>query len=228
MKRSDYENVKRSLEFSDIKYELREEGGKKKIRGYASVFESPSKNALWGDKKEIIGRGAFSKTIRENKDIKALFNHNTDKVLGAVRSGTLTLSIDANGLYFEIDPAEELRSYEKDLLISIDRGDISGCSFGFYPVKYHYEERDGEDFLIIDELKLFEISIVPFPAYTEAGADFRNEQKKEGENTIDSEQPETEEPDSTDKPDSTQDQPGNSTEKKRSYWENQMMIFKLK
>lgn len=228
MKRSEKEKMKRSLEFDNIKFEIREESGKKKIRGYASVFDSPSNNPLWGDRKEIIGPGAFNKTLRENKNIKALYNHNTDKILGSVRAGTLELKIDANGLYFEIEPAEELRSYEKDLLISLKRKDVSGCSFGFYPVKYHYETRDSEDFVIIDELKLFEISIVPFPAYSEAGADFRNEGKNETENTIDIVEPINKKPGATEEPDPTTDQPDNSTESKRSYWETQMLILKLR
>ena len=72
---------KRSFEFAETKLELREEDGVKKIRGYASVFNSPSNNPLWNGMHEIIGRNAFVKTLGETNDIKALYNHNTDKVM---------------------------------------------------------------------------------------------------------------------------------------------------
>ncbi len=217
---------KRSLDFNNINISVKTEDGKKKIRGHASVFDSPSNNPLWGDKKEIIGRSAFNKTLKENKDIKSLYNHNTDKVLGSLRAETMNINIDDTGLYFEIEPAEKLRSYEEDLIISLERGDISGCSFGFVPIKAHYETRNGHKYVVIDELKLLEISLTPFPAYDQADADFRNEEKSEEKNTIEVED-EKPEPASEEIPGATQDQPEEPTDNK-AFWDNEMLILKLK
>ncbi len=174
---------KRNLDFNIGKIETREEDGKKLIRGYASVFDTPSNSKIWGVR-EIIGRSAFTKTLKESRDIKALCNHDKAQVLGSTRAETLKLEVDEKGLYFEIDPAEELRSYEKDLLISLERGDVSGCSFGFYIVKFHEEHRGDENYVIIDELKLLEISVVTFPAYDETSVDHRGDDFNPVENFI--------------------------------------------
>lgn len=222
-----------------------DENGKKRIRGHAAVFDSPSNSPLWwGDIYEVIGRTAFNKTLQEAKDIKALFNHDTALVLGSTKAGTLELKTDDTGLYFEIIPAENLRSYENDLMISIERGDISGCSFGFFPVKWHEEYREKEEIevLVIDELRLFEVSVVAFPAYGETDVDFRGaqaEKKRRGEDTIEGEIEHSE--DNTEGQSSHEEEPAEghseegdqpaddaATEKRRSYWSNFLMIEKLK
>ena len=235
------EVVKRSIDVADASVELRNDDGVKRIRGYASLFDTPSKNPLWntgtGRVREVIGRSAFNKTLQENQHIKALVNHNDDKVLASRSSGTLQLNNDEKGLYFEITPAEELRSYEKDLLISMERGDVTGCSFAFQPVKYHDEERSGENVRVIDELKLKEVSVVAFPAYGEAGADYRSESNDHSDDVIekDNNDQERQEPESTEaietsdsledtedrsQPEVTHDdQPSENTDQVRAYWE---------
>ncbi len=42
--------------------------------------------------------------MASNPDVRALWNHNADCVLGRTTSGTLHLNIDARGLAYKIDP----------------------------------------------------------------------------------------------------------------------------
>lgn len=131
-----------------------------KICGYASVFNSPT--MIDDFFTEEIAPGAFSRTILEN-DVRALFNHNWDNVLGRMSSGTLELREDEKGLYFEATLPDT--TIAKDLAISIERGDVNQCSFGFYPSveEWNYDVEPAHRRII--EAELFEISIVTIPAY---------------------------------------------------------------
>src|SRR5262245_46107276 len=97
-----------------------------KINGHAAVFgvEADIAGLFW----ERIEPGAFTKAIGRD-DVRALWNHNPDYVLGRNTSGTLRLSEDEKGLAVEIDPPDT--QWARDLAISIRRGDVSQMSFGF-------------------------------------------------------------------------------------------------
>lgn len=141
--------------------ELRiEDGDRPKIVGYASVFNQMSDDL--GGFKEIVRPGAFKKTIAES-DIRALFNHDPNYVLGRKKTGTLTLEEDEHGLRISVDPPDT--TWARDLLTSIKRGDIDQMSFGFKTIKDEWEKRDGENLRFLDEARLFDISPVTFPAY---------------------------------------------------------------
>lgn len=136
------------------------------IKGYASVFNSPT--IIAGCWKEQIESGAFSKTLNED-DIRALFNHNWDNVLGRNKAGTLMLNEDEHGLAFDVDLPQT--TVAKDLSISMDRGDINQCSFGFIPTIDEWDYSDPDmPVRTIKEVQLFEISIVPLPAYDDTEA----------------------------------------------------------
>ena len=143
--------------------ELRVEGDKKpKILGYASVFNQKSDDL--GGFREIVKPGAFAKTISES-DIRALFNHDPNYVLGRKKTGTLELAEDEHGLRISINPPET--TWAKDLLTSIKRGDIDQMSFGFTTIKDEWEKGiEGElNTRYLVEVRLFDISPVTFPAY---------------------------------------------------------------
>src|SRR5690625_2627846 len=73
-----------------------------KISGYAAIFNSRTSIGDWFD--EIISPGAFDKSISaKNADIRALYNHNWDNVLGRTKVKTLMLREDDKGLNFEIE-----------------------------------------------------------------------------------------------------------------------------
>lgn len=152
--------------------ELRVEGEQKQpvIRGYAAVFNVVSENLGWF--REIIRPGAFKKTINDGADVRALFNHNPDFVIGRTKSGTLKLTEDEKGLFIEATPPDA--TWARDLVLSISRGDIDQMSFGFETVKDRWGTEGGESMRELLEAKLFDVSPVTYPAYTQTSVSARS------------------------------------------------------
>lgn len=124
---------------------------------------------------ERLMPGCFDRAVKED-DIRALFNHNQDAILGRARAGTLRLSIDNTGLRYEIDPPDTQTA--RDLLESLKRGDVSGSSFSFdYRAKdvILQSEDDGSerDLIEVRDVTLYDIGPVTFPAYTSTTAEAR-------------------------------------------------------
>lgn len=139
-------------------HEARAEG--KKLVGYAAVFDQETRIS---DFHEVIRRGAFSASLAAGDDKLALVDHDSGKVLGRTKSGTLRLFEDERGLRFEVDMPET--SLGRDLLAMAARGDLGGASFAFTVPP------DGEvwtgDKRELRSVRLHEISIVQsFPAYS--------------------------------------------------------------
>jgi len=142
----------------------------KKIIGYASVFNQWSEDL--GYFKEKVKRGAFKKTIQE-ADVRALFNHDPNFVLGRNKSGTLELEEDKKGLKIEIDPPDT--QWARDLLVSMERGDINQMSFGFKTIKDKWDESDPKEITReLLEVELFDVSPVTYPAYPQTSAQVRS------------------------------------------------------
>lgn len=138
------------------------------VAGYAAMFNARSEPL--GDFVEIIAPGAFAGSI--NDDIRALWNHEDGDVLGRTVSGTLRLAEDATGLSVEIDLPDTGRG--RDAVPSIRRGDVSGMSFGFQTVKDDWAYIDGIIVRTLIEVRLFEVSIVTFPAYPDTSVALRS------------------------------------------------------
>ena len=149
--------------------------GKKVITGYAAVFYDPNdpgtEYRMWSDMVERIMPGAFDKALRED-DVRGLFNHDDSAILGRTKSGTMRLSVDRKGLKYEIDPPDT--SCARDLMQSLARGDVDGSSFLFQPVVNTYREVDGVYFVERNEVKLFDVGPVAFPAYESTEASVRS------------------------------------------------------
>lgn len=147
-----------------VEIETRQDGGMT-VRGYAVVFNSPSVDM--GDWREIIRPGAFGDVLRKNPDVRALADHDSSKVLGRTKSGTLRLVQDARGLSFELDMPQT--SYARDLAESIQRRDVTGASFAFRLDRGDDRWNQQDDGTRLREITRFaelrEISIVTFPAY---------------------------------------------------------------
>lgn len=139
--------------------ELRASADGKSISGYAAVFDSPSSDL--GGFTEVIKPGAFARCIRDRQDVRCLFNHSPNHVLGRTASGTLELHEDSQGLFFKCSlPKTALAS---DLRESIARGDVSGCSFGFSVHEDNWPSGDRRELLDIGTL--YDVGPVTFPAY---------------------------------------------------------------
>lgn len=146
---------------SDFKTRAESDGGKY-IEGYFAVFNQATE--LWGNCFEQIAPGAFANSLEKN-DIRCLFNHDTAIVLGRMGSGTLELKEDAHGLWGSVRINEE-DSQAMDIYARVERGDINGCSFGFYPTEEKYEDRaDGSTLWTVLDTDTLEVSVVTFPAY---------------------------------------------------------------
>ncbi|MEK5171811.1 HK97 family phage prohead protease [Heyndrickxia sp. FSL W8-0496] len=135
------------------------------ISGYASVFNS--KTSIGDYFEEVIAPGAFARSLAEN-DVRALFNHNWDKVLGRTKSGTLRLMEDERGLKFEVDLPNTTAA--RDLVESMERKDIDQCSFGFIATEEDWNYSVEPALRTVIEADLFEISVVSIPAYDDTEA----------------------------------------------------------
>lgn len=133
----------------------------KQVSWYPALFNSLSEDMGF---RETIKPSAFNKTVRE-ADVRALFNHNPDYVLGRNTAGTLDLSVTRKGLRAAVNPPDT--QWANDLMVSVDRGDISGGSFGFQVVKDDWR-MDGDTLVReLQEVRLFDVSLVTYPAYPE-------------------------------------------------------------
>lgn len=145
-----------SVERRSCGVELRAAG--RRLEGYAAVFASPAKI---GGFTESINTGAFTRTLVGNTDILALVDHDSTRLIGRTKSGTLRLAQDTRGLHFDLDvPQTQLGN---DLLALAERGDLGGMSFGFRSKDDQWPDPETR---ILRDVDLFEISVVQaFPAY---------------------------------------------------------------
>lgn len=149
------------------------------IRGYAAVYNVDSE---WmGGFYEQISAGAFD-NVMEN-DVRAYFNHDENYLLGRVSSGTLRISTDKKGLFYEVDLPNT--TYANDLIELMKRGDVNQSSFAFLIEKDRWEQRDGVTYRIIEKVsRLLDVSPVAQPAYPDATSELKrreleNENKEE-------------------------------------------------
>lgn len=138
------------------------------IGGYAAVFNS---TADIGDSfREVIAPGAFSGVA--GSDVRALIDHDSGRVIGRTTAGTLRLREDETGLAVEIDLPDTTDG--RDLATLIERGDISGMSFGFIVTKQTWDETGAAPVRLIEAVDLREVSVVAFPAYDDTSIAMRS------------------------------------------------------
>lgn len=140
--------------------ERRAEGDTTTVSGYAAIFGEVAD--IGGYFNEVLARGAFTRTL-QTADVRAYFDHDRGRVLGRSTAGTLRLAEDAKGLAVEIDLPDT--SDGRDTRTLIERGDISGMSFGFVVLRQEWDESGEIPLRTILEVELREVSIVSEPAY---------------------------------------------------------------
>lgn len=139
--------------------EVRAEGEKRTLTGYAVVWDS---DTTIGDYfVERIAKNAFTKALRN--DILALVNHDSGRVVGRTKSGTLRLAQDDHGLKVEIDVPDTTDG--NDLWKLVERGDVSGMSFSFRATKQEWDESGDMPKRTVIEAELYEVTATPIPAY---------------------------------------------------------------
>jgi Escherichia/Staphylococcus phage prohead protease len=141
------------------------------IEGYFALYENETE--LFDGVYEIITKGAFDNTL--GNDIRALWNHNTQYVLGRNKSGTLEIKTDDKGLYGVVKLPKT--QYAQDLYNLVQRGDVDQASFGFNILDEELEELASGGYRFrLKEVDLHEISVVTFPAYENTSISARAKQ----------------------------------------------------
>jgi hypothetical protein len=95
--------------------------------------------------------------------VRALVDHDPSKILGRTRAGTLRLRADTRGLGVAIEPPHTTTA--RDIMESIERGDVSGMSFAFRTLTDDWRMEDGEVIREVSDMRIHEVSVVSFPAY---------------------------------------------------------------
>lgn len=143
----------------------------KRLDGHAIVFNALSLDL--GGFREMIAPEAVDRALNDGADVRALFDHDSGKVLGRTRAGTLTLRKDSKGLRAIVEPDLEI-SYARDLVRSVARGDISGMSFGFRVLSDAWDFEGKMPIRTVTDMSLSEVSIVSWPAYEQTNVEARN------------------------------------------------------
>ena len=99
----------------------------KHLTGHGAVYDKWSVDL--GGFRELFEQGTFAESIKRD-DICSLQNHEPHYILGRTKANTLTLAEDKKGVKFDVTLPDT--SYAHDLLISVERGDINGCSIIFF------------------------------------------------------------------------------------------------
>ena len=136
----------------------------RKVTGYAALFNS---DADLGEFRERIAPGAFRSSLAANRNIRALYNHDSGAVLGTTQGNTLELREDAKGLAFSLELPNT--TVGNDVAELVRRGDVSGCSFGFWVNQGgdRWEIRSGVSVRTLLDVNLAEITLTADPAYTD-------------------------------------------------------------
>lgn len=155
--------------------EERSEGKLPSIQGYAAVFYQPGERGteyeLWEGARERIMPGAFDRSLAEADDVQALFNHDPNMVLGRSKAGTLKLDVFAKGLRYTIKPGNT--TVARDVVEHIQRGDVTGSSFGFTVTDQDWRKEDGAEIREVRGVRLVDVGPVLRPAYGDATTGLR-------------------------------------------------------
>ena len=155
------------IESADFK--TRDDDGNPIIEGYFAVFNTETE--LWPGAFEQIAPTAFDNSV--SGDVRALINHDTTLVIGRTVNNTLELKIDSRGLWgrVRINPKD---TDAMNIHARVERGDVTQCSFGFYPKSEETEILDdGSIRWTLTDVDLFEVSCCTFPAYKETSIQAR-------------------------------------------------------
>jgi HK97 family phage prohead protease len=131
-----------------------------RIGGYAAQF---NKEATGLSFREVIAPGAFTRTLQSGEPVFLLVNHDTDNLpLASTQSGTMALRQDETGLWMEAD-LDPNNPRAQELASAVSRGDVSKMSFAF-TVEPGGDTREA-GLRTLQDLNLFEVSVVTWPAY---------------------------------------------------------------
>ena len=156
-----------------VRFETRDDD-KPRIVGLGAVYYDGTPETeyeLWTGGVERILPGAFTRAVKED-DVRGLFNHDSNLVLGRNSAGTMLLADAAEGLAYDITVPDT--QIGRDLAESIRRGDVTGSSFSFIVTDETWSKEDGVEIREIKGVQLFDTGPVTFPAYEATTAGVRS------------------------------------------------------
>lgn len=166
----------RTMQMSGMK--IREDllNGKRRLEGYFAVFDQPYE--VYPGWIETIAPGAFSRALASGQDVKVLWNHNADIVLGSTGNKTADLREDQRGLFGGVEINEQDQD-AKNAYARVDRGDVNGCSFGFEisRMEESWDEDGTYRTRILEVSPLYEVSPCTFPAYAQTSITSRAQEQ---------------------------------------------------
>lgn len=158
--------------YTPVPVEVRQAKDRRRIGGYAAVFNRLSQNL--GGFVERVDAGAFNKSRGDGwPDVIARYNHDDNMLLGTTAAGTLGVQIDNTGLLYDVDPPQS----RTDILELVERGDVRRSSFAFRVMA------DGDDWDLSDQgfprrtltsVQLVDVAPVNMPAYADTSAGLRS------------------------------------------------------
>jgi len=144
------------------------------IDGTAAIYNHWSEDL--GGFREMVEPGFFDDVLKS--DVRALWNHNDDLVLGRTKAGTLTLEDTERGLNVHIRPPDTQMG--RDAVTLIQRRDVTQMSFAF-TVKAGGDEwtrnKDGSIKRVLKKggaARLYDVSPVTYPAYPQTSVHARS------------------------------------------------------
>lgn len=155
---------RRFTPFQETELRVEPSDAGQRIVGYVARFNSWS--PVYGDFRERIAPGFFDAVL--SNDVRGLFNHDPNFVLGRTTAGTLRLASDNLGLLADVDAPDT--SLIADLVLSpIRRRDVTGASFSFTVAEDRWDKaQDGLwERTLLRAAELFDVGPVTFPFYPE-------------------------------------------------------------
>ena len=164
---------KRIVDACELGVQERDEGtGLPTLTGYAALFNKEIE--LFPGLRERIAPGAFARSLKEKADVRALVDHDSSRILGRTKAGTLDLVENRKGLKVAITPPET--QVGQDVVTNIRAGNLDQMSFGFITRKESFEEsKDGRTTTrTLEDVDLVDVSVVTFPAYSDTSVAVRS------------------------------------------------------
>ncbi len=160
--------VRNTLE--PVGLEVRAEGKLLVATGLGIVYGKRSRDL--GGFVEEVRAGAATKTIKES-DIRALVEHDVNRLLGRTGAGTLRLEERVEGVFYEIDLPDTTEG--RDVAVLLERKDYPGSSYGFRRIGDEWgETEDGRPLRTLTEVAVRDIGPVAFPAYDDSEVGLRS------------------------------------------------------
>ena len=151
------------------------EGMPKVIGGIAAVINSVTDLGYF---EEVIEQGAFDNALSKEYDIRCLFNHEAELILGRTKASTCNVFVNGDGnLEYTWIPDYENPTH-MSVVRSIMRGDITQSSFAFTIKEQSWSESEKYGSMGKRSIRtiedLYDVSPVTYPAYADTEADARS------------------------------------------------------